>query len=360
MNNLFSALINQKKTKYRILDEIIPDLNGRINLYIDLRTVFSQFWSGRFNDEVILSNFSYTDIMSEVINVAGHYCGYFIKNQLPVDYFNCYILYSDKVSKTKKLIFPEYKKSFIERRYGQNSVITKFNEKFTKCLNLLSEVLECVPKIFFINCEELDTYDTVRGFIKKSSKDLNHIIITNDTQYLSYISDSESAYVLVMKGDSSLFLNESNIFSYLTDGNKICEECNLKGEHILPLLSIVGNKKNDVNGIGRIGFTNGIKYLSNLINAGIIPSGNLLLKDYEKIFSNYSKEIGWDDIKISIFKRNWKLFTTRREEIKFSIAEKLHITNQLGKVIDFEMLMDMNHKSFRTNPLDLEFMYKQL
>jgi hypothetical protein len=354
---MFSALINQKKTKYRILDEIIPDLSGRVNLYIDLRTVFSQFWSNRFNDETILSSFTYIDIISEIVNIAGHYCGYFIKNQLPVDYLSCYLLYSDKVSKEKRLLCPDYKKSFLERRHGKTSVIEKFNRKFTKCLELLPEVLECVPRIFFIDTDEMDPYDVVRGFIRKKSTDVYHFIITNDIQYFPYISNKDKTFVLTMKSDSSSTLTEKNVFSYLTEGNKVCDDCPLKAEHILPLLSIVGHKKNDVNGIGRIGFTNGVKFLSNLINAGIIPSGELLLKDYEKIFAEYPKEIGWDVTKIDIFKRNWKLFTTRRAELKFTTAEKTYISNQMTKYVDFDTLMNMNHKSFRTNPLNLEFMF---
>ena len=361
MNDLFSSLLNQKKTKYIILDKIIPDLSGKINLYIDLRSVFSSFFSNRFSDEVILSDFSYIDIMAEIINTAGHYCGYFIKNQLPVDYINCFILYSDKISPKKLEIYPEYKKSFYERRNGMTSVISRFNTKFTKCLEAIPEILMCIPKIFYVNTGDIDTYDSLRFFIKPTDDETN-IIITNDVQYFPYISNKCRTAILTMKGDNSTFLTSKNVYDYLTEFNKITQDNDFKlgTSQILPLIVMSGNKKNDVSSIGRIGYSNGSQLLNKLVNKGIIPrKGLLLLSDYLDLIDKNADDFKLDENKRKLFERNWKLFTVREQELVLTTVEKTFLENQLSRKLDsFDTYNSFNHDLFSKNILSLDFMFK--
>ena len=135
-----AMIINSKKVKYIVLDELIKKLpvnTEEINLFISIDSLLKSFYNPQVNEKInVLDSDDQYMLSSEIINIAAHYRHYFwSRYQIPTNYF---FYYSDKEADYCIRELPTYKSSFYGKRLYNKVEFRNLNKMINENLKLAS------------------------------------------------------------------------------------------------------------------------------------------------------------------------------------------------------------------------------
>ena len=334
------------KIKYSVLDKILkPNIVSEItsdnvvSLIIDLKSFFRKIYRLASQNEEILKE----DIVSEVLNLAGHFRNYFFKLN---KYTDIYFLYNPVPSDLYRENFPEYKKKLYNFQHELD-----LPSVFTASFEMLKLISAYIPHMYTIDTSQEDDYIYSREILKTNDSKYK-IIITTDDMMFPLVSLSD--LIIVPKGDNSVVLNKGNVVSYLTG---IDEDNVVRPDSLNLLLSMSGCKKNDIKGVQGYSYKKAYRMLSKMIrNQSMVSNEYLEIKKLKEILLDYFNPEITDIILNNYSFLNLDHFV-RKNKINISDIRVRIEKMKIEKNTTVDLLNDLNAKIMR-NPINLDFILK--
>jgi hypothetical protein len=352
--NYLSAL-NSKKIKYLILEPMISGYMlgvNEVNCFISLNSLLKSFYG--YNADIIaedLSNISFNALSSEIINIAAHYRHYFwSRHHVPTTF---YIYYSTEMSDYCLNINTSYKKKYYSKRNGTSSIkeyntINTIIEKNYELINIISEYL---PNIFFINTGTFESSATPQFLLDKNiNKDMDgvlNLVLTADKIDFQ-LCTNHNTLVINVDSDLSKLITKDKLLETLFGSKKSPKKMEISPYFYVPMLSIIGYKSYDIDGIRGYGPIATYKRIGNLIDNGSIE--NIEYKSMDKVSKLISPKFPLDADKIN---NNFKILSYKNLSNNITKKEFINIKKQLVNKSDNMSLMSINDKYYRKNPLML-------
>ena len=301
--------------KYYILDEI-PGKYNSINLFIDLKNCMQPLYMGK-NIELLVENTKVegridSRIITDILSFLAFHKIYSIKRNKTINFF---LFYETGRSFYHINIYKNYKMT--RKIDALNGLERKDRELFTiiiqKNLNLIEKILNYIPNIWVIKLENLEAdfipYYLIRNkLIPDGSNNINII----------YSNDHDMFQNLILGNNIFQFIKIKNSKEILRPGevNKkfLKKDTNIDDEFFPLILSIIGDKSDNISGIPGIG-------LSRVVD---------ILEDID-----INNKISMDEIYTNIYKKN-KLGFNLNTQNKIKIDEDIIVRNL--KLISFEYL----------------------
>jgi len=353
--NPFGVCYNIMKIKYNEYDESLTKLNflceyDKINVFINLESIFKNLSMIQELERKIITYSDFNLIMiSNILNLAGHYKYFFKGNNLDANIF----LYNTDLNSNEFHEF-EYNEEF--RLY----YLTKYNSnpKYTLFSDILKgDVIpntktfcEFIPNLYYITSMNIEG-SLVPYIISKQFPDRKNLIITGefyDTQYSS-IPNFVNHFVHKSFGNGGIYCNTKGYLKEMTkkpddiidDFNSVYKYHNM----YCSLISVLGDKQRCIYGLDGIG----PKTLRDLIKKSI--------NEHEININTTNPEIlgkmFQDSDKKDEFINNYYCSNLDYMYSKLTNSEINSIVNQMVDKSDINGLKNINNTKFYNHPIIL-------
>ena len=348
MSDMMQAIINSKKIKYVILNNLIKDLpqdTEEINLFISIESIIKSFYATKVNE--IFNSLDQEDkylLSSELINVAAHYRHYFWSRfNMPS---NFYFYYSDEKAFHNTVLDNDYRNTYYTKRFDSKSEYYNLNKIIDENLNLSNILSEYLPNIYFINTRTLEPSILPYHIISKlgSIQGVTNVILTNNTLDYQLVS-LPNTFIIEMKMDKSFVISKDNLYQILLKKSKIKNDTPLSHVFYPSILSISGYKSYNIEGIKGMGMIKTISKLEKAIASGII--GNDIVSSDITLISGKLFE-NKDTIN-----KNYKVLSYSYQNKNISPKEIFNIKQQITNKSDNMSLMEINRLYYERYPLML-------
>ena len=264
-------IYNGFKIRYLKLNELFRslELSGvkSVTLYINLESVLNPLHQKSY-EEYLTSCASdgvmeeYKRIIANIINIAAHYRLYFTRERV---FSNIVFYYNDFDD-------PKYNNAVHVKKYRKwyhdmynDKKYDKINDIIRGAIEYCHKIVDFIDSVFILHTNRLDS--SLIPYIcmddKRVKSDLN-IILTKDIYDWQYVN--HDFLILVPKGDNSLALTNKTLMKYLIYKNDITDKVKLTISPRLYgfILSVMGNKKRNLDKVKGIGFKKLYKELERL------------------------------------------------------------------------------------------------
>lgn len=342
-------LFNLYKVKYKILENLIrqniTNLNpgSNVNIFINLETILVKIANSNIDDYMkVKKNERILELISSIINVAAHYRLFFSKNKL---YTRVYLYMNNPSTNVR------YKNNVLEKNY-RNSYKYAFNKPnsiFKNVLNdsmdLLKVIVEYIDGVYVIDTNEIES-SLIPAIIDKHADTNSNInlIISNDRYDYQYCIDNDRYYILRAKQDDSYIVSQKNVMQNIKLEDKVVNDINIDNSFIPFMLSVLGDKKRNIDKIKGVRTTSLLKMINKGIDEQIIsPSDNNI-----NVMVNLIKE----DYKDKVL-NNFFLTDINHQLVTLNTRDIDSVLNKLKDKYDLKSLKQMNDKYFTYYPLYL-------
>lgn len=281
ISRVFDILFACMKIRYKDYDDeitmsnMIHSQSDKINLFIDLETIFRMISTVKDLERRIItvSDDDFKELLvSEIINLAGHYKGFFKGNG--INDVNVYLYNTDFDSDT----FHEFKynedyRSYFLIKFNNNPKYALFTERFKNLVVPdLKIMIDFIPGIYYISCKNIES-SLLPYIIAKNDISRKNLIISGEyfnSQYWNMPNFIMTYRVRMKEGFMQIDSNRKAFEimkaknPLITNGN-IYEMIYSQYSMYCSLLSVIGDKTRSIDGILGIGPSR----LENLIKAGL-------------------------------------------------------------------------------------------
>lgn len=348
MISIMNAIINSKKIKYAVLNNLIKDLpqdTEELNLFISVESILKSFYAPKVNEVFnSLNNEDKYLLSSELINIAAHYRHYFWSRfNIPT---NFYFFYSSEKAFHNCVLDSDYRLDYYNKRFDNNSEYYNLNKIIEENLKLSNIMSEYLPNIYFVNTLTVEPSVLAYHIINRigSQNGLTNLILTNNILDYQLVS-MPNTFIIEMNMDKSFIISKDNLYNIVLKKSKIRDTSSLSHVFYPAILSISGHKKYNVEGIKGMGIVKTISKLEKKIEDGTITNDILsadMLLTSNKLFDNTDTVI-----------RNYKLLSYSYQNKNISPKESFNIKNQLINKSDNMSLMEINRLYYENYPLML-------
>lgn len=342
--------------RYRDYDESLTSKgflqeHDKINVFINLETVFKHLsMIPDLEKKLVLQRDFETILVSNILNLAGHYKRFFVGNNLDT---RVYLYHTD----FKSSEFPQYKYNEDFRTY----YLVKYNDnpKFVFLTDALKRSIlpdvkvycEFIPRVYYISSKDIEG-SLVPYIIASEDTTRKNLIIGGefyDTQY-SLIPNFINHYIHKGPGYSSVC---SSVDEYILDMTKKPKD--EMREFITTfssystycsLLSVIGDRQRSIDGLTGIG----PKTLEKLILGGIEQNIIQMSTTNPSMIGDIFHD---DDVKEE-FMNNYYCISVMDMYQELTSADKMSIYNQRKDRFDINSLVSLNKTRFANHPLILE------
>lgn len=322
-----------------------------VNVYIDLKNVCNGLYVPDIVTKILQNNNKLkNNIDSSIFQSLLLTCSEYIKliksfNKIP----RIYICNDVGRSAYHKNINENYK---ISREIG-NTSLTEFEEPIISLRNKNFEIAEKIfnqlPNICFINLKCLESdflpYYIITRFFKEE-KNIFHIICSSDKDHFQVLNISTDIVMYNKKNNIKTITDKNNYLQHYIKFNKMSEENKLNKindlkeidkEYITLIMSIVGDKVDDVEGVNGFGPVNALKLFKNKL---LLESAFGNINEFRnKILSNQPIELN----NLSIL----------NDEKWLKIVNNFDKIIKAFKQIDYECLVKCYEKNDTTTKQDI-------
>ena len=351
-------IFNSHKIKFEKMNVLfgsvgIREIIDRVNIFINLESVLHCIHNSTVEDFILAmdktetKNFHFS-IISNILNLAGHYRRFFTKNRIKSNI----VLFMNEYDKYTTLNNTIFLKHFRERfiyDYTDNPNFEAINMMLDCVIKTLRTIVEYVDGVYLVTTNRLES--SIIPNVLCNSKNLDgkiNIMITRDEYDLQYVN--KNFLVLYPKGEESYIVTKENIFNVIRDKH------NIKNEHKLPaylfpfMLSVVGDKRRGIGKIKGCGWKTIYKALYKLFkkldisDAEVIGLEHLIaaIKDKSQSINNKEKVAN-----------NIMCIDVDRQSNMVSEPQLLSITKQLVDKFENDALKNINSKYFEQYPINV-------
>ena len=353
----FSVCFNIMKMKYKDYDESLTSKNflvptDKVNVFINLETIFKNLsMINELENKIILQRDYQTILVSNTINLIGHYKRFFVNNGLDT---RVYLYYTDLESSD----FSQYRynddyRSYYMVKYNNNPKFGMLTDALKS--DILPEVktyCEFIPNVYHIAAKNIEG-SLVPYIIAKEEPERKNLILSGDMY--------DSQYGLLPGFVAHIFQRvygvngiTSNIKGYLKRFIKKkdaeVEESSIRLFEKYPmycaLLATCGSKERSIDGI------NGVKFftLQKMLEEGIAKN---VLQDTTQN-PNLIKEIFEEEEDQIDFVNNYYCTSIPSMYEELRDIDIQSILYQKKDRIDIDSLKRLNLTKFANHPLILE------
>lgn len=285
VNSTVFSLAIQYDRLDKLCSTAFRNFNGKtINIFIDLYTIFKDLRRQNYLEG------NNVDICASIINLAGHYRRYFLKNNI---YSKIYMINSSNIPDWNISLCEDYNRDMV---HIVSTTLKRTNKLIEYNYDLLDQIVTYLKDIYLIH----GTYESsviMYDIIKKNQNNGDNtanLIISKDIYpfQVTGICDNTLLYkVKKRKGeDISYCVGAGNLFNALLYENKInyndYDFSKINSKLFSVLITLNGFKKRNIKSIYNI------KTTKNLIENGIYNKAILI--------NGYNSIINWRDIQSKV------------------------------------------------------------
>lgn len=359
---MFDFIFNLFKVKYINLNSLFGKLDlekiKTITLYINLECIFNNFHRPDFEEYCAtltkneLNNL-YKQTISNVINVASHYRLYFTRCKVKsniVFFYNKpegYKIFNNTVYQ------PKYR-----RKYFDDYTSPKYdvvNELIVNAIMLSKTISDYIDGVYILSSDRLES--SVIPYLAHTDKRLKsdmNIILTKDLYDFQYVN--HKFLVIYPDKDESIILHKGNLMKYLRYKYGYDEKFKIDINPLLfPfILSILGDKKRNLEKIKGLGFKKIYKSLEKLYEKEFIDDNNPITMNIEHLSELLKTNNGFFDINIKeTIGTNYFSIDLDRQ---LNISSQIHnneILEDINNRFDSNGLKELNDKVFSDYPIHI-------
>lgn len=348
-------ILNESKIKYEKLDELLQDqlhdlrFSSNVNILVDLKEIYKKFFRPDILTEFDSVQSVREEILSDIINIIGHYRNYFYKRN---KYTNLVFFYSTKKCSEILKTNPDYKKTYYEKYFdGHDDNEKKKISLFKDVTNFLEVFINAIPHCRFFDTYKSDEFAYMKAYIDKIPTNELTLILSNDDILFQLISNN--VFVLDIKGIRSSLLRKDNVVALLSK-----RETSLTSNMIPLIVAIGGNDKYSISGLPRVALNRATKIVDYLVDKDIAHDENSVSVpiDFTKLDPNIKLEKKVFD--------NRDLITENYFAIR---SDTIYYKNKMLMEAEFDNvsvkrnrreLEDINAKMFTRFPLQIDMILR--
>lgn len=355
-SNPFSVCFNMMKMKYSYYDESISQKNflsptDKVNVFINVETVLKHLsMIPDLEKKIVLQKDFETIIISDMLNLAGHYKRFFKANGLNTNVF----LYQTDLDSTyfKQSKYNDDFRSYYLIKYNENPKFIRMSDLFKS--SIIPEVktyCEFIPNVYYITAKNIEG-SLVPYIISQYDTSKKNFIIGGDLIDTQYTMIPNFVNHCIHKGFGGISRNSSlkEYIKEMTKRNPDETEEMIKDyssyTFYTSLLSVLGDRLRSIDSIGGIGIKTLQKYINNGIKENIITERTTSPTLISNIF--YDEEIKED------FLNNYYCTSVIEMYSELTESEKISIFSQCKNRFDNNSLIQLNSTRFYNYPLILE------
>jgi hypothetical protein len=356
-DNLIEKLMNGKKIRFEVLNELIPKFPDNIDtvtIYIDLFSIIHPLYNIKILEEVhnlVMNDNNKFLISSHLINTAAHFRRYFATRR------NCYtnivFYYSLEKSKNEIEINPNYKFDFYDKRLKyKNTSFYLLNKNIKSNIDICEILSDYLPHIYFINTEEFNPLIVPYHFSQGQGNNELSFIYTDDKVSTLNLLYRKNMNLLYQGYKAISFINNKEDLLYIYSGKENVYE-NKINSYLLPYIYAISgyNKYNIEGAVPSSKEIRTCNKIVKLIDQGIISNINYNNKDL--FINDLANSNNYTEEQLNIIKNNIELFDIRLIYNKLNEADKLKIFN-CKDLENINELIKINDNYYQYYPLNLE------
>ena len=350
-------IFNAHKIKFEKMNLLfgsvgIRDIIDRVNIFINLESIIHCIHNQTV-EEFILSmdktetkNFHFS-IISNILNLAGHYRRFFTKNRIKTNIVLFMNEYDKYTSLNNTMFLKHYRERFIYD-YTDNPNYEATNMVLESVIRVLRTIVSYVEGVYLVTSNRLES--SLVPLLLCDSKTLDgqlNILITRDEYDLQYVN--KNFLVMYPKGDESYIVTKENLFNIIREKHEIKNSHKLPAYLIIFILSIVGDKRRGIGKIKGCGWKTIYKGLHKLFK-------ELDISDAEVIGLEHlimAIKDGPDDSNKEKIANSIMCVDLDRQLSMVSEPQKLSITKQLVDKYENDALKNLNSKYFEMYPINV-------
>jgi len=340
-------LFNMHKIRFTKLDELISnncsDITNKsnINVFINFETILSTLTKGDIEKYFRMTrNNKVFEFISNILNLASHYRLYFSKNKLFSKIF-IYIGYPfDSVFKNKS-INPNYRCTY-NHKYGAGMTNFSTHDVVSESIDQSKTIFEYIDNVYLIasGIVEPALIPTIVND-DQDNKAIN-FLVTKDPYEYQYVN--KGYYILRPKSDKSYLVSKNNVIDIMKQENNIVSDIMVDTEYLPFILSLLGDKKRNIEKVRGIGFGRLIKLIQLNLDMNILSPNVFNINLLSDVLKPEIRDILLKNYYCTDVDTQMKLLNFRDKHI---------ILDQLKDKFDNDGLKKMNEMYFRENPINL-------
>ena len=269
---MMDYIFNSFKIKYINLNSLFSKIDlkevNSITLYINLESVLSYLLQDKYEEmlqtatkEEVLNNTKC--LISNIINLAAHYRAYFTRSKVTSNIVFFYSDFEGYGMFNNTIYNKSYRKHYFNNYHHPNLELV--NEIILNSIKISSSIIEYIDSVFIVSSDTIES-STIPLFIHEDTKlksDLN-LILTKDKYDFQYVN--HKFLVLYPNKDESIILHKNNLMQYMRYKNNYEDKFKIDLNPSLYsfILSILGDKKRNLDKVTGIGFKKIYKNLEKL------------------------------------------------------------------------------------------------
>lgn len=355
----FSVCFNMMKMRYIDYDESLSNKNflvpqDKINVFINLETCYKYLSMIMDLERKIINEHEFEQIIiSNILNLAGHYKRFFTGNGLNAKiYLYSTDLTSDEFSQYK---YNEDYRSYYLNKFNDNPKFILFTERMVgQIIPEVKTYCEFIPDVYFITSKNIEG-SLIPYIVSQIDKSRKNLVIGGelyDTQY-GVIPNFISHYFARKNRERVV---ESDVGGYITsmlqnptkDKEEIEYARKMYKSYALytSLISVLGNRERSIDKIGGVGLKTLTNYIYNGVQQHIITKDTLAPEVLGDIFHD-------GDMKTE-FCNNYYCSNILNMYNELTDSQKMSIYNQITDRIDINTMQRINATRFYNHPIILE------
>lgn len=340
-------IFNLFKIKFIILDKIITENckditpNSKVNVFINLEDIIKKLAMSNIEDYLKLKNNERNfELISNILNLASHYRLFFSKNKLYSKIF-IYINYPFNVIYKNRLINLDYR-TYYENKYSKNPNHFVLHEVISNSLPLAKIIVEYIEGVYLIFSDYIENSLTPYIINKNIKSDSINFILSGDIYDYQYVNNN--FYLLLAKKDESTVLTKDNVFDVLKKKLNVNNTNTIDSRYLPFVISLLGNKKRNIEKIKGIGLSTIIKMINKAVNEQIISSDAFNINILSNIIKPEFRKQLLDNYYCTDIETQYNML---------NIKDIYTITSQIIDKFDNVTLKKLNDKYFQFHPIQL-------
>ena len=253
--------------RYKILNEaFLPARASRgvksVNIFINIDDFFHKLHRPYISQEFQLTGQNvYKEIVSNFINLIGHYKNWGVKENLSPSIF---LYYTTSRSFKNMVHLNSYRDHYLKITEITNQDFFQINSIVMQSIRLLPAIVKYIPHAYCIDTKYMEPSAIPLLLSEIYEADWNLLVTRDEFEYQYLMYDNWS--IISPRGMDSLFMNKSNLWEVVAKNAKLEEPVYFDASVYLPLKAIIGDKYRGIPRLARIGWKTAIYWMSEVAN----------------------------------------------------------------------------------------------